>query len=178
MDLNPETENLEEIYSQKNNGEKIQPMAIGSARSSSRNSFVLNTISRFETQSIASIKGEDMDQLVDGIHNVKLNGDSKGRHRKERRPSNDSIQRLQDSRSKHDSERKKEDGGEDQRKEERRKRREKEKRRRERREDEREASKDDKRKSERRDRDRDRDKDRDRDRGGDRESRDRRRRKK
>ena len=41
VDLNPETENLEEIYSQKNNGEKIQPMAIGSARSSSRNSFVL-----------------------------------------------------------------------------------------------------------------------------------------
>ena len=48
VNINNENDvNLEEIYSQKNgtldsrNEQKFQPMAIGSARSSSRNSFVL-----------------------------------------------------------------------------------------------------------------------------------------
>ena len=32
----------------------------------------LSTISRFETQSIASIKGEDMDSIIDGFHTTKV----------------------------------------------------------------------------------------------------------
>ena len=47
--LNINDENLEEIYSQKNgtlerNSEKIQPMALGPARSTSRNSFVMKLV--------------------------------------------------------------------------------------------------------------------------------------
>lgn len=147
--------------------EKFQPMSIGSARSSSRNSFVLNTISRFETQSIASIKGEEMDVAINDIHNSKLSDYEEKRpskHRKDRRPSNDSIQRLQESRLNHDYHDrgdKETETDDHRRKEERRKRREKEKRRRERREDERETTtKDEKRRERHRDRDRDKDRER------------------
>jgi hypothetical protein len=89
---NKKEPNINEPNLDEKRNEKFQPMSIGSARSSSRNSFVLNTISRFETQSIASIKGEEMDVAINDIHNSKLSDyDEKrpSKHRKDRRPSND-----------------------------------------------------------------------------------------
>ncbi|CAG5096156.1 Oidioi.mRNA.OKI2018_I69.XSR.g14495.t1.cds [Oikopleura dioica] len=70
----------------KSNQEKFAPMNIGGNRTSSRNSFVLNTISRFETQSIASIKGEDMDSLIDSFHHTKVSDHESAEMRARDRP--------------------------------------------------------------------------------------------
>lgn len=139
----------------KSNQEKFAPMNIGGNRTSSRNSFVLNTISRFETQSIASIKGEDMDSLIDGFHVPKDDESAemraRDRPRRKERPSADpSSEQLEQEgdrresrkrqpREERERESKNDPDEEERRREERRKRREKEKRRRERREDEREG---------------------------------------
>lgn len=140
----------------KSNQEKFAPMNIGGNRTSSRNSFVLNTISRFETQSIASIKGEDMDSLIDGFHIPKddESADMRARDRPRRKerpaadPSSEQLEvqegdrresRKRQPREEREREAKNDPDEEERRREERRKRREKEKRRRERREDEREG---------------------------------------